>query len=166
MTHRRQPDANLTRPPVGPKEAIMARTKLQDPAVIATQVAAGEDVQVPTFTHEVSGIAFEAPVVLKCAQSGRVNPVAKIEGGVYVKDNTLVGNDKTSKHGLYRIDKAADKDNQSAWRAKRAEALEAAKENGVVDEDLNVIADNGSEVEEAPAPKARPRKRSTKVQAA
>lgn len=147
----------------------MARKSLIDPAIIATQVAAGEEVVVPTFAHEVAGITFEAPVVLKCTQSGRVNPVAKIEGGVYVKDNTLVGNDKTSKHGFYRIDKAADKENQSAWRAKRAEAIEAAKENGVVDEELNVIADNGDDnevVAEAPAPKARPRKRNTKTQAA
>jgi len=141
----------------------MARKSLIDPAIIATQVAAGEEVVVPTFTHEVKGITFESPVVLKCAQSGRVNAVAKIEGGVYVKDNTLVGNDKTSKNGFYRIDKQADKENQSAWRAKRAEALEAAKENGVVDEDLNVIADNE---EEAPAPKARPRKRAPRKSAA
>jgi hypothetical protein len=145
----------------------MARKSLIDPAIIATQVAAGEEVTVPTFTHEVSGIQFESPVVIKCAQSGRVNAVAKIEGGVYVKDNTLVGNDKTSKNGFYRIDKIADKENQSAWRQKRADALEAAKENGVVDEELNVIADNTDEVEEAPAPKARPRRRtSRKSQAA
>jgi hypothetical protein len=136
----------------------MARKSLIDPAVVATQVAAGEEVTIPTFTHQVSGIDFESPIVLKCSQSGRVNAVAKIEGGVYVKDNTLVGNDKTSKNGFYRIDKQADKENQSAWRAKRAEALEAAKENGIVDEELNVIVDSEDNEEAAPAPKA-PRKR-------
>jgi hypothetical protein len=133
----------------------MARTKsLLDPTLAAEALNAGQEIDgdLPTFTHEVKGITFESPIVLKCAQSGRFNPVAKIEGGKYVEDVTFVGRDKTSKNGFYRIDKAADKANQSAWRAKRAALL--AEAEGVVN------GDNEEEVvEETPAPKARPRSR-------
>jgi hypothetical protein len=123
----------------------------------------GEKIEdIPTFEHEVNGVTYTSPVIIRCAQSGRFNPVAKVEGGAYVEDVTYVGRDRTSKNGFYRIDKQADKENQSAWRAKRAAALEAAKEAGVVDEDNNVIEspEVEVEVEAAPAPRKRTRKQS------
>jgi len=146
---------------------------MQDPTLIAEALNAGKEIdgEIATFTHVFSnkaGVEYKfdnVPVVLKCSQSGRWNAVARIEDGVYVADNTLVGNDRTaSKTGFYRIDKQADKENQSAWRAKRAEALAAAQEAGVVDESLNVVEQDDAPEAKAATPRKRaPRKATPKV---
>jgi len=154
----------------------MARTtsktrSMQDPTLIAEALNAGQEIDggIATFVHTFttkSGVVFEAkecPIVLKCSQSGRYNPVARIENGEYVEDTTFVGRDRTAtKTGFYRIDKQADKENQSAWRAKRAEALAAAQEAGVVDEALNVVEQDDAP-EAKPARKRAPRKATPKV---
>lgn len=135
-------------------------SRIINPDNIARRLNAGEVVKIdniPTFTHEVSGLTFVAPVVVRCAQSGRWNAIAKVvkdDNGdrVYVKDNTLVGNDKTAKIGVYRIDKIADKENQATWRANRARLIEEAQaiiEAGVVEGDD--VDEDDNEDEEAAA---------------
>jgi hypothetical protein len=133
----------------------MARITQKSLDSILAAVIAGETKieDTPTFEHEVKGITFTAHVVKRDATSGRYNLVAKVEDGVVVKDNTFVGNDKTAKDGLYRIDKVTDQEQQAAWRAKRAEMLAQAAE----------AQESGEEVVEednAPAPRKRTRKQS------
>jgi Cu/Ag efflux protein CusF len=162
------------------KEAIVPAPKkvvLVDPASIAEALNKDPNakVEIPTFTHTFETktgnvLTFpDCPVVLKCAQKRReqdtwnlFNPVAKIEGNEYVEDTTFVGRDRTAaKTGFYRICKAADKANQTEWRQKRAEALEAAQAAGVVDADLNVVEETAPE-----APAKAPRKRPVKKEQA
>lgn len=157
MTRRtHHPDDRVTIAPSGARRGKMPAKKivLANPVDLAAQVMAGEIKieDTPTFAHEVRGVTFEAHVVKADAGSDRVNPVAIIEDGAYVKDNTYVGNDRTSKDGFYRIDKATDQQQQAEWRAKRAALLEAAA-NASEEEDED------DEVE-APAPRRRTRKAS------
>jgi hypothetical protein len=104
-------------------------SRIANPVLIAKKLNNDEVVKtIPVFTHKIGNVVFESPVVIRCAQSGMYNVVARVnEEGVYEKDNTFVGNDKTSKTGFYRIDKATDKDNQTTWRAKRAALIAQAE---------------------------------------
>jgi hypothetical protein len=146
--------------PVLVDPVALAAALNEAPSVIEALEGLGIN-EVPTFVHSYTpkgGVErrWEDVRIVKCSGVSNVwSPVAKIEDGVYVTDNTFFGNDKTAKDGLYRIDKAVDAEQQKAWRAKQAAEIAEATE--VED------ADEAPEVEESPAP--APRKRAPRKQA-